>query len=467
MTVDRSQAISRHVEQCLSAIERMDPTLRAMITVTAGPARDAARAQDVTRQEGRATGPLAGMTVALKDVIATAGVRTTNGSEIDRDVIPDEDAEVVRRLKAAGAIVVGKANLHEYAYGGTSQNPFYGACRNPWDIARIPGGSSGGSAAAAASFMCDASLGTDTAGSGRLPAALCGIGALRPTWGAIPNRGITALSPFFDTVSPMARSVADIARVFDAIAGHDAEDPFSSAPPMPRQATAADIGLGGLRIGVPEDYFFEDVDPGVEAATRAAILELASLDAEVVRLSVPDASLAPGHFEKLFHSDAAHEHRERYARSKDRLGTDTRERLEALGRSFSAMDYAGALAWMQRWKWQVARIFQEVDLIAHPTAPTVAPTIADCVATTAVTRRLAKFLYPWSLAQVPVLSLPVGLAEHGMPCGLSLAAPWWREDLLFRVGTAFQQATRWHHLEPPIVTEWRRAEPAEEAGRNP
>lgn len=448
---------SRHVADCLSAIERMDGQLKAMITVTADSAYAAARAEDEARDAGRAVGPLAGMTVALKDVIRTAGVRTTNGSDIDRDMVPDVDAEVVRRLKEAGAIIVGKANLHEYAYGGTSQNPFHGACRNPWDLSRIPGGSSGGSGAAVASHMCDVSLGTDTAGSGRLPAALCGITALRPTSGAISNRGITPLSAFFDTVSPMARRVADVRSVFTAIASYDPEDPFSSPHPVSPLRSKEGVDLSGLRIGIPVDYFFEDVDPGVEDAVRAAIAELAALGAEVVPLPLPDAFQAPGHFEKLFHSDAAHEHRERYERFRDRMGADTRQRLETLGRSFSAMDYAGALVWMRRWQRQLERLFEHVDLIAHPTAPTVAPTIADCAATTAVTRRLAKFLYPWSLAQLPVLSLPAGFAEHGMPCALSLAAPWWREDVLFRAGMAFQQVTRWHLQEPPIVSEWRMA----------
>lgn len=447
----------RHVEDCLSAIERMDPALKAMITVTQESARAAARAEDEARSSGRAVGPLAGMVVTLKDVIRTAGVRTTNGSDIDRDFVPDEDAEVVRRLKDAGAIVVGKVNLHEYAYGGTSQNPFYGACRNPWDISRIPGGSSGGSGVAVASFMCDASLGTDTAGSGRLPAALCGVTALRPTSGAIPNRGITPLSAVFDTVSPMARSAVDVGRVFAAIAGYDPEDPFSSSHPVPRLRLEKYVDLSGLRIGVPADYFFDDVDPGVEEAVRAAIAQLAALGAQVLPLSLPDAAQAPGHFEKLFHSDAAYEHRARYADLRDRFGADTRQRLETLGRSFSAMDYAGAVVWMRRWQRRLEAVFAQVDLIAHPTTPTVAPTIDDCAATTTVTRRLAKFLYPWSLAQIPVLSLPAGLAEYGMPCGLSLAAPWWREDTLFRAGVAFQRATRWHLLEPPLVAEWRKA----------
>lgn len=444
-------AVAALVERRLAAIEAQDAGLRAMITVTADTAREQAAHQDAAAAAGRSSGPLAGMTVTLKDVIHTAGVRTTNGSAIDSDFVPDADAEVVRRLKAAGAIVLGKNSLHEYAYGGTTQNPFFGSCRNPWASDRIPGGSSGGSGVAVAAGMCCASLGTDTAGSGRLPAALCGVTGLRPTSGAIPNRGVTPVSAFFDTISPMARSVTEVAAVFRAIAGHDPLDPFSvprtQLPPGP----AGDGRLDGLRIGIPASYFLEGLDPGVEQATRAAIATLVALGAGVVVVDLPDPGATRGHFEALFHTDCAHEHRARYEAHADRLGADTRERLEMLGRSVTGMTYAAALSAMRVWQWQIATAFADVDLIAHPTAPMVAPTVAEAAGTTGTTRRLAVFLYPWSFAQVPVLSLPIGLAEHGLPCGLSLVAPQWHEERLFRVGEAFQRVTDWHLHHPPML----------------
>ncbi len=439
------------VERRLAAIDALNGRLRAMITVTADAARDLAKAQDRAVAAGHWSGPLAAMTVSLKDVIHTAGVRTTNGSDIDRDFIPSEDAEVVRRLKAAGAIVVGKNNLHEYAYGGTTQNPFHGSCRNPWDTERIPGGSSGGSGSSVAAGMCCASLGTDTAGSGRLPAALCGVTGLRPTSGAIPNRGVTAVSAFFDTISPMARSAVEVAAVFSAISGYDPKDPFSSDHPAARMPPRPDGRLKGLRIGIPANYFFDGVEPGVETATGLAIAQLENLGATTVSVDLPGAAETCGHFERLFHTDCAFEHRDRFAAHAGRLGADTRDRLESLGRSFTGMEYAAALSAMQVWRWNVKAAFSGIDVIVHPTTPAVAPTLVDARSTTSATRRLAVYLYPWSFAQVPVLSIPSGFAESGMPCGLSLVAPWWREDILFRIGDAYQRVTDWHLREPAIL----------------
>lgn len=449
----RPASASEHVQSCLDAIAGLDPHLRAMITVTGEDAGEEAERQDRLAAEGRSAGPLGGVTVTLKDVIHTAGIRTTNGSDIDRDFVPNADAEVVKRLKAAGAITVGKANLHEYAYGGTTQNPFHGACRNPWDFDRIPGGSSGGSGVAVAAGMCLVSLGTDTAGSGRLPASLCGVAGLRPTSGRIPNRGVTPVSAFFDTISPMARRVTDIARLFEAIAGHDPEDPFSADHPLPTGIGTRGGRLDGLRIGLPGPYFRDGVAAGVERAVGASIRELERLGASLNYVELEDVALAPAHFEKLFHADCAFEHTERLASERVRYGADTLDRLTTLGGAFTAVDYARAMAFMKVWQRTVRNVFAEVDVIAHATTPIVAPTLADLNDTTSATRGLAVFLYPWSLAQVPVLTVPAGFAEHGMPCGLSLVAPWWREDVLFRVGTAFQDATDWHLRQPPpIVT---------------
>ncbi|MHA6646040.1 amidase [Mesorhizobium sp. A623] len=443
------------VEKRLAATEALNDRLRAMITVTADDARRVAAEQDAKSAAGRWSGTLAGLTVSLKDVIHTAGVRTTNGSDIDRDFVPVEDAEIVRRLKVAGAIIIGKNNLHEYAYGGTTQNPFHGSCRNPWDPERIPGGSSGGSGSAVAAGMSCVSLGTDTAGSGRLPASLCGLTGLRPTSGAIPNRGVTPVSNHFDTISPMARGVIEVAAVFGAIAGHDPQDPFSSDHAIAAMPPRSGDRLDGLRIGIPTDYFFDGVDPGVEAATRAAIAKLKELGAQTRPIDLPGAADTPRFFEKLFHTDCAYEHRTTFDSHGHRLGVDTRDRLQKLGRAFTGMDYAEGMAQMRIWQWTVRAAFEGIDAIVHPTTPVVAPTLANVMGTTTATRRLAVFLYPWSLAQVPMLSMPVGLAEAGMPCGLSVVAPWWREDTLFLIGQAYQCATDWHLAQPPILRDLR------------
>lgn len=447
-----TSAVER-VNERLAAIDGLDHRLRAMITVMREEALQQAREQDQRSALGHYCGSLSGLTVSLKDVIHTAGTRTTNGSDIDRDFVPTEDAEIVRRLRAAGAIVIGKNNLHEYAYGGTTQNPFHGSCRNPWDDQRIPGGSSGGSGAAVAAGMSCVSLGTDTTGSGRLPASLCGVTGLRPTAGAIPNRGVTPVSQFFDTISPMARSVREVAAVFAALAGYDPDDPFSIDHATAGLPPRSDGRLDGLRIGLPRNYFFDQVDAGVMDAVDRALKQFERLGAVLVEIELPGAAETPRHFEKLFHSDGAFEHRVTFEQHADRLGADTRERLSTLGRAFTAMDYAGAMSNMMHWQRIVRNAFEGVDLIAHPTTPVVAPTLADVKGTTAATRRLAVFLYPWSHAKVPMISLPAGPAEAGMPCGVGLVAPWWREDLLFRAGDAFQRATDWHLALPPMLGE--------------
>jgi aspartyl-tRNA(Asn)/glutamyl-tRNA(Gln) amidotransferase subunit A len=393
------------------------------------------------------------MVFTLKDVIATAGVRTTDGANFGERV-PEEDAAIVKSLLRAGAIVVGKANLHEFAYGGTSQNPFWGSCRNPWDIDRIPGGSSGGSATAVAAGMCHVSIGTDTGGSGRLPAALTGVCGLRPTPGWISCTGITPLSPFFDTVSPLARRVSDIARTFVSIAGYDPADPHSVDRPVDLLLSGVWAGIKGLRIGVPQGSFFVDgLDPGVAVSISDAMRTLEHLGATLVDVRIPHIEEAAGHFEKLFHTDGAAVHAERLRTAPERFGGDIRERLEKLGGKVSGTDYAAALQWAAEWRRQLQPVLSSVDAIAHASAPGVAPLVADCGSTTTTTRRLAVFCYPWALACIPALSIPCGFAEHGMPCGLTIAASPWQDGMVLRVGEAFQQSTEWHLHEPEIVRE--------------
>lgn len=444
-----ASSATANVQACLTAIEARNPKLRALITVTAEQALSKAQEQDERMLARGEVGALAGMTVTLKDVIHTAGIRTTNGSWIDTDFVPETDAEVVTRLIRHGAIVLGKANLHEYAYGGTTQNPFHGSCRNPWDRERIPGGSSGGSSVAVASGMCQVSLGTDTAGSGNLPAALCGIAALRPTIGAVSNRGVTPLSPFFDTISPMARRVQDVERVFRCVAGHDPAYPFSRQAPEADRPIDASGRLDGVRLGVPTNYFFDQLEPAVGVSVGTALEKLVQLGALLVPIEIPNASDARAHYERLFHTDAAVVHRERYCRSASHYGSDTRERLERFGRSMTGLDYAESLAFGQGWQWEVDSLLSDVDAIVHPTTPVTAPTVRDCASTTTATQRLAMFLYPWCLARVPVMTLPCPPATHGLPCGLAVVARQWNERTLFRVGRALQAVTDWHLRAPP------------------
>jgi aspartyl-tRNA(Asn)/glutamyl-tRNA(Gln) amidotransferase subunit A len=450
-TLLRPGSVVAHVENALDAIARLDGRLRAMITTTADAARERAQALDALAARGERAGLLHGLTVTLKDVIQTAGVRTTNGANFPDEEHYAEDAEVVARLARAGAVIIGKANLHEFAYGGTTQNPFHGSCRNPWDTERIPGGSSGGSGAGVAAGFAHASLGTDTAGSGRLPAALNGIAGLRPTPGRISLRGVTPVSAAFDTISPMARRVSDLAQLFAVLAGYDPADPVSVDRPVEDALTPMTAGVAGLRLGLPRRWFFEGMDGGVASAIEAGLAALERAGAKLVEVEVPSAESASAPFEQLFHTDGAGYHEERLARAPDRYGADTRERLTTLGGKVSGPVYARALVWAAAWRRRLQGVFAEVDALVHPSAPAVAPTVAECRNTTATTRRLTTYCYPWSLACVPVLSMPAGFAEHGMPCGLSVVARWWNEPMLFRVGAAYQRLTDWHLCEPPIV----------------
>ncbi len=436
---------------CLDRIARHDSVLRAMITVTGESAMLRAAELDAVARRGESAGLLHGMTVTLKDVIWTEGVRTTAGSRFFEHFVPDEDAEVVRRLKSAGAVIVGKNNLHEFAYGGTTQNPFYGSCRNPWDTNRIPGGSSGGSGAAVAADYCDVSLGTDTAGSGRIPGALNGVSALRPTAGRISNRNVFACSLPFDTISPLARRVSDLARVFAVLAGHDPADPLSSERPLENFLPAIHSGVEGLRIGLPRHYFFEEAEPQFREAVMRAAAEFELQGATLVPIDLPGAEVAKDYFEKLFHSDATAYHRQRLREAPALFGSDTRERLETLGGRFSAADYADGMRWMEGWKHLLRGVFTRVDAILTPMAPVPAPTIEESRQTTTTTRRLTLFSYVWAIAQVPVLVCPCGLAEGHLPIGLSLAAPWFREDVLFRLGCAYQRVMDWHLRRAPIL----------------
>ena len=265
-----SRSILSRTEQCLETIERHDSRLKAFISVMADDARRRAHELEARLELGDAVGALAGRVIAVKDNIDSAGQRTTLGSRFHAERIANDDAEVVRRLRRAGAVVIGKTNLHELAFGATTQNPHYGSCRNPWDPETIPGGSSGGSGVAVAADMCDAALGTDTGGSVRIPAALTGIVGLRPTVGRISNRGVEPVAPQLDTVGPMARTVVEAARLYEAIAGYDPEDELSVDRPVESWCNALPRGLGGLRIGIPGPGFFDGIDPDVRQAAQSA-----------------------------------------------------------------------------------------------------------------------------------------------------------------------------------------------------
>lgn len=440
--------LARLLSQCLANIGRLNPTLAALVTVDeAGATRTAARL-DAGSERGEWGGLLHGVTVTLKDNIDVVGMPTTNGAPAFFDGTATHDAEIVRRLRAAGAVILGKANLHELACGPTTQNPHLGSCRNPWDPERIPGGSSGGSGAAVASGMCIASIGSDTGGSVRLPAALNGVSGLRPTTGRISNRGSVPLSPSLDTLGPIARSVADVARVFAAIAGYDADDPYSVDRPLENFLPTINAGIARMRIGVPRNFFFDRLEPGLGELVSAALRELERCGAKLVEIDVPGVEAAQDHtaFSTVV-ADAAAIHRARLERAREKFGADVRQRLE-LGTTITGVRYAEALRWRDEWRVAVRRLFHTVDAVASPTVPITAPRISECREAATSLRDLSRLTYCWAAAGIPAISLPCGFAGNGMPVGLQLAAASFEEPALFRAGIAYQARTDWHLARP-------------------
>jgi aspartyl-tRNA(Asn)/glutamyl-tRNA(Gln) amidotransferase subunit A len=421
----------------LDRIRRLDGKLRAFITVTERAAREQAAGIDA----GRRRCPLAGAIVAVKDCIDTAGVRTTHGSAIYADRVPATDATVVARLKRAGAILIGKTNLHEFAMGATTQNACFGSCRNPWDLSRIPGGSSGGSAVAVAAGMCDIALGTDTGGSIRNPVTFTGIVGLRPTVGRISMRGVLPVSPTIDTVGPMARSVREVAQAYAVLA----KDPAA----VPEERAALRSFVRGLRIGRLRGYFETGVDPDIVSAARNALAVFEAAGARVRDANVPGvAEIEAALGLCIMVADAAAVHKTRLRRQPDRIDPGVRERLE-VGVRRSADEYARAMRVVARWRAAVKRTFASYDVLIAPATPFSAPRIGEFGSLTGVSTRINHLNIPWSGAGTPVLALPSGFDRVGLPIGIQLIAPWWREDQLLALGAWYQTVTDWHRAVPP------------------
>jgi aspartyl-tRNA(Asn)/glutamyl-tRNA(Gln) amidotransferase subunit A len=429
-------------QACLSRIEKSNPALNAFITVMAESALADARKAEAEILRGEWRGPLHGVPVALKDLIDTAGVRTTAGSELYKDRIPNQDAEVVRRLRLAGAVIVGKNNLHEFAYGGSSLVSFFGDVHNPWDLGRIAGGSSGGSAAAVVAGLAYAAIGTDTAGSIREPAALCGCVGLKPTYGRVSSRGVIPLSTSLDHVGPLAATVVDAAVILQAIAGYDSADIATADVPVADYVSALREGAKSLRVGVPRAYFFDDLDPEVASAMEHALRAMATLGAEIteVQLDVPtDRTL------QMAESYAYHA--ETVARSPELYRPETLRRIQS-GEKVSAADYIQRRRELEEVRRTIHAVFADLDVLVTPTMPMPAPDIADLKADPDALRpaelKLLGNTRPFNVWGLPAISIPSGFTESGMPIGLQIAGPPWREDMVLRLAQAYEQATAWH-----------------------
>ena len=437
---------------CIAQIERLDGELVAFISKTLDRAlTDAARA-DGELAAGHDRGVLHGIPVALKDLYDIKGDVTTAGSKIFADNVAKEDSAVAAKLRAAGAVFLGKTNLHEWAFGVTNQNPHFGKAKNPWDPASIPGGSSGGTAIAVATGMCFLSPGSDTGGSIRIPAALCGVAGLKPTYGRVSLRGAVPLSWSLDHAGPLARSVRDLAIGLQCLAGWDQGDPVAAQLDVEDYVTHLDDGIKGVRVIVPAGYFFDDVDPEVEKAVRDAARTLADLGAILVERPLPRTDELRETQRAILSVDAATFHRERLEARADDFGSDVLQRLRA-GQQIGGVETARArrTAVEIRREWvsligPIGPIGQD-GLILTPTTPTAAPQREgqDAIATVA---RLTTFTSPFNFTGLPALSIPCGFTKDGLPIGLQLAAAPWREALLLRAARAYEAATNWHERHP-------------------
>ncbi len=442
-----SGAAIRELEAGLAKIEAQNETLTTFITVIEAQARADAEAADAAAAEGRWLGLLHGMPMAVKDNIDTAGVRTTSGAKFWSERVPNDDAPVIKRLKAAGAVIVGKATLGELVFDIRSHNPVVGHAKNPWDLSRSPGGSSGGSAAALAADMCVGALGSDTGGSVRIPASFCGVSGLRPTHGAVPNTGATQVSVANDTIGPMARRVEDVARIFAVTVGYEPSDPHSIDHDFGNFLPRLHNGIEGLRIGIPRNFFFDNIDTDIEAAVRNAADVFESLGAELVEIDLPGAEQA---FPKVcvqIYCDAANFHRQRLTEEPNAFSAPIYERMKR-GLDIPGVDYAASMRFKETWMRTVGEAFEGVDVILSPTTPVPALPLEDTPDLHVLTGRAASLTYAGSLASIPGLSLPCGFTTDGLPAGVMLQAAWWNDPLLLQAGCAYQSVTDWHHRRP-------------------
>ncbi|HEV8716926.1 MAG TPA: amidase [Candidatus Binatia bacterium] len=436
------------VRAYLQRIEKLNPSVNAYLTVTAEEALAAAAAAEQAVIRGEAVGSLLGIPVALKDNCDVAGVRMTAGTKFLRDNIAVADSEVAARLRRAGAIFLGKLNMHEWAIGATTRNPFFGPCRNPWDPQRIPGGSSGGSGAALAADMTLAAIGTDTGGSVRIPAALNGISGIRPTVGRVSNRGVVPVSWTFDTVGPMARRAEDVAHLLQVVAGYDPEDPTSIDVPVPDYLSAIRQGVKGLYIGMLGGHFRTEPELAVTKAVQQAAQVYAELGAHVEEVELPGAETAIERTSELILTEAAAFHQTRREERPEDFGQDVMTRLNR-GAAVTGVQYALAREAQRRWQRQVEQLLVRYDLLLAPTCGIPAPLIEESEGVE-TTRRLTRFTYPLNLALPPVLSIPCGFTAGGLPIGLQVAARHWQEALVLRAAWAYQQATDWHLRRPRV-----------------
>ena len=464
-------------EASLARIEQLEPMLHAFLAHTPEIARQQAKEADKTlvafRKDNRKPiPPLLGVPLAVKDVLCQQGVPCTSGSRILENFVPPFDATVVARLKRVGVVTVGKTNTDEFAMGSSTENSAYGATANPWDTTRVPGGSSGGSAAAVAARLVPAALGTDTGGSVRQPASFCGVTGIKPTYGRVSRYGLVAYGSSLDSVGALARTAEDLALLLKVMAGYDPKDSTSHDRPVPSYDLTSEADLKGLRIGVPAEYFITGIQPEVEAAVRQAVIKMETLGAEVIPVSLPHTEYALPVYYLIAPAEAsanlarfdgvryglrvpADELIDMYNGSRGAgFGPEVKRRIMLGTYALSAGYYDAYYGKAQKVRTLIQQdfvdAFQSVDVIAAPVAPTTAFRLGEHSGDPLEMYLQDIFSLPANLAGVPGLALPVGFDSQGLPIGMQLMGPHFGEETLLRTAHAYQQATDWHQRKPDL-----------------
>ena len=458
-------------QACLAGIQSQDGRIAAFLSTQADAAVAQARAIDERRAAGQTVGPLQGLPIAIKDNICTAGIKTTCASRMLENFVPPYDAHVIERLKAADAVIVGKTNLDEFAMGSSTENSAFQVTRNPWNLEHTVGGSSGGSAAAVATRMVPASLGSDTGGSIRQPAGFCGIVGLKPTYGRVSRYGLVAYASSLDQIGPFATDVASAALLLEVIAGHDRRDSTSVDRPVPAYSQTVDQPLANLRVGIAREHFVDGLNPEVEAAIRQSLDVYQSLGAEIVELSLPHSKYAIATYYLIAASEASsnlarydgvhYGHRaanftnmiDMYSASRgEGFGAEVKRRIMlgtyALSAGYYDAYYLKALKVRCLIRRDFDEAFAQCDVIASPIAPTPAFKLGELVNDPLAMYLSDIYTISANLAGIPGLSIPCGLSSTGLPIGLQLQAGPFEEDKLLRAARMFERATDWHTKRP-------------------
>lgn len=440
----RARKVSSHelVTESLARIDELNPKLNAFLTVTGDAALEAARKCDEELARGRDRGPLHGIPVALKDNFYTKGVRTTDGSKLFRDFVPDFDSGVTEKLRDAGAVIVGKTGMHELAYGITSNNVHFGAVRNPHNLDCIPGGSSGGSGAAVQSGMVFMAMGSDTGGSIRIPAAYCGTVGLKPTFGRVSRYGMFPLGYSLDHAGPLTRTSRDSVEALNAIAGYDSRDPSSWRRPAESVRLEEPAYVKDLKVGVPENFFFDRIEPGVEHAVRRAITRIEELGATVLPVKLPDMAAINTAGRLILLVEASAWLEPHHLSRRDDISSEVLALLDQ-GRMVFGTAYVNAQRARRLLAREFGRIWKKIDVLFTPTIPIAAPKIGVTTVTLGGTEedtRVAstRFVRPFNVLGLPALSVPCGMTEYNLPAGLQIVGPAFGERKVLTAGAAIE-----------------------------